>query len=413
MEEKIIPVKAEDTTPQTPWPISRVNENIKNYIGKLPSFWVEAEVVEFNLRPGTNIAFISLRDLKEQASIQAYAFAQTLDNSPVKVEESSKITALVTPDFWKKNGNLVLRINQIKVDGIGEVLLKVEQLRKTLAAEGLFDADRKIPLPFIPNRIGLICGREAKAKYDVIENSTLRWKAEFEIREVAVQGQSCVTEVLAALTELETIDEVDVIIIARGGGSVEHLLPFSDEVLVRAVADCKKPVISAIGHETDCPLLDFVADYRASTPTDAAIKVVPSYDEEINLINQSQSFMASKVKNLIVREKQNFENYVNRPSLLNPATVIEKHETTLKQYAYNLRVLAQKHLQTQNQIILALDSKVQALSPKHTMERGYSITTDSSGKILKSIKDIQSAGNIELHLVDGTAKAQVTSTEEK
>lgn len=409
MEEKIIPVRAEDTTPQTPWPISRVNENLRNYVSKLPSFWVEAEIVEYNNRPGTNIAFIQLRDLVEKASIQAYAYSQVLDNTPAQIQASSRITALVTPDFWKGKGTLVLRINQIKVDGIGDVLLRIEQLRKTLLAEGLFDPARKKPLPFIPNTIGLICGRDAKAKHDVLENTALRWNAKFEIREVAVQGEKCVTEVLAALQELEAHPNVDVIIIARGGGSVEDLLPFSDEKLVRTAANCTKPIISAIGHETDCPLLDFVADYRASTPTDAAIRVVPSFDEEVNLVEQSHVFMGNKIRSILDKEKQSFENYVNRPSLKNPVTIIEKHETVLNQYAYSLRVTAKNYLQKETQILSSLDSKIQALSPKQTMQRGYSVTTDSDGKIIKSITDLQNGQNINIYLADGQADAQIVS----
>lgn len=407
MEEKIIPVRADQTTPQTPWTISRVAQNFKNYICQLPSFWVEAEIVEYNYRPGTNIAFIVLRDLKEKTSIQAYAFSSTLDKTSQNIQTSAKIVALVKPNFWQNRGTLTLEIKEIKVDGIGEILLKIEQLRKQLEKEGLFDSDRKKPLPFIPKKIGLICGRQAKAKHDVLENTFLRWNANFEIREVAVQGQKCVTEVLQALEELQQDKDIQVIVIARGGGSVEDLLPFSDEKLVRTVAQCEIPIVSAIGHETDCPLLDFVADYRASTPTDAAMKIVPSFAEEKELIEKANTTLCTRIQMIMSKEKQLFENLANRPCLINPKNIIEKQEILIDQHIYALRTQAQKCIQLQTQKIMSLDAKIQALSPKSTMQRGYSITTDSQGVIIKSLKQVNENQDINLHFYDGHTKAQI------
>lgn len=407
MEEKIIPVRADQTTPQTPWTISRVAQNFKNYICQLPSFWVEAEIVEYNYRPGTNIAFIVLRDLKEKTSIQAYAFSSTLDKTSQNIQTSAKIVALVKPNFWQNRGTLTLEIKEIKVDGIGEILLKIEQLRKQLEKEGLFNPDRKKPLPFIPKKIGLICGRQAKAKHDVLENTFLRWNANFEIREVAVQGQKCVTEVLQALEELQQDKDIQVIVIARGGGSVEDLLPFSDEKLVRTVAQCEIPIVSAIGHETDCPLLDFVADYRASTPTDAAMKIVPSFTEEKELIEKANTTLCTRIQMIMSKEKQLFENLANRPCLINPKNIIEKQEILIDQHIYALRTQAQKCIQLQTQKIMSLDAKIQALSPKSTMQRGYSITTDSQGVIIKSLKQVNENQDINLHFYDGHTKAQI------
>ena len=407
MEEKIIPVRADQTTPQTPWTISRVAQNFKNYICQLPSFWVEAEIVEYNYRPGTNIAFIVLRDLKEKTSIQAYAFSSTLDKTSQNIQTSAKIVALVKPNFWQNRGTLTLEIKEIKVDGIGEILLKIEQLRKQLEKEGLFNPDRKKPLPFIPKKIGLICGRQAKAKHDVLENTFLRWNANFKIREVAVQGQKCVTEVLQALEELQQDKDIQVIVIARGGGSVEDLLPFSDEKLVRTVAQCEIPIVSAIGHETDCPLLDFVADYRASTPTDAAMKIVPSFAEEKELIEKANTTLCTRIQMIMSKEKQLFENLANRPCLINPKNIIEKQEILIDQHIYALRTQAQKCIQLQTQKIMSLDAKIQALSPKSTMQRGYSITTDSQGVIIKSLKQVNENQDINLHFYDGHTKAQI------
>ncbi len=186
-----------------------------------------------------------------------------------------------TPTFWSKRGTLQLQADAIRMVGLGELLARIEHLRRVLAAEGLFDADRKVALPFLPAVVGLVCGRESKAEHDVVVNARERWpQVQFVIREVAVQGPRAVPEVSAAIAELDADPSVEVIVVARGGGSVEDLLPFSNEAMVRAAAACRTPLVSAIGHETDAPLLDLVADHRASTPTDAAKRIVPDVAEE-------------------------------------------------------------------------------------------------------------------------------------
>ena len=269
------------TTPENPWPLSLLTHNIRLYVDRMSELWVEGQVVEYKDRGPTRLSFFTLRDVDEDVSMEVNAFGGVLRQVGEGFDEGARVVARVKPSFWEQNGRLSLRAAEIRLQGLGSLLAQIEKLRARLAAEGLFAAERKKPLPFIPRKIGLICGREAKAKDDVLVNAAARWPAaRFEIREVAVQGVNAVTQVSAAIQELDAMGDVDVIVVARGGGSVEDLLPFSEEALVRAAAQARTPLVSAVGHEGDAPLLDFVADYRASTPTDAARRIVPDLGEE-------------------------------------------------------------------------------------------------------------------------------------
>ena len=260
------------------------------YVDRMSPLWVEGQVVEYKVRPGAKMHFLTLRDLQTDTSMTVTAWAGVMDSTPLT--EGARVVTRVKPVFWERSGRLNLQAAEIHLQGVGDLLAQIEALRARLAAEGLFADARKKPLPFLPRTIGLICGRNAKAKDDVVVNASDRWPAaRFEIREVAVQGDHCVPEVGRALLELDAMEDVDVIVIARGGGAVEDLLPFSDERLVRAAADARTPIVSAIGHEGDSPLLDLVADYRASTPTDAARRIVPDRARERDGISQALTRM--------------------------------------------------------------------------------------------------------------------------
>ena len=244
------------------------------HIDRAPSAWVEGQVIEMNRR-GTN-AYLTLRDIDAEISLPASAWTKVLDRQEIPLERGSRVVALIKAEFWLKTGRLNMSVKDIRPVGLGDLLARIERLRHALAAEGLFSDARKKRLPLLPHRIGLITGRDSDAKKDVLRNAALRWPAvEFEIREVAVQGNTAVAQVIAALRELDADPDVDVIVIARGGGALEDLLPFSNEELIRAVSAASTPVVSAIGHEADRPILDDVADLRASTPTDAAKRIVP------------------------------------------------------------------------------------------------------------------------------------------
>jgi len=268
--------------------------------------------------------------------------------------------------------------------GQGELLARIEALRNLLAAEGLFADSRKRPLPFLPRKIGLICGRASAAEHDVVENAKRRWPAVvFEIREVAVQGGNAVTEVSAALTELDGTADVDVIIITRGGGSFEDLLPFSDEGLIRLVAKCSTPVVSAIGHEQDAPLLDLVADLRASTPTDAAKRVVPDVQEQTALIQGLQERALRKITSFIDHESTRLIALLSRPAIADPTTMIS----------------------TRSDVITSLLARARAMSPQATLDRGYAVVQSENGTVIRSAAAIKRGERLRLRLAEGIATA--------
>ncbi len=273
-----------------------LSAKIAEYVHRMPGVWVEGQLVQLNRRAG--MSFMTLRDTEADVSLSVVAHTRVLG----EIGEGAHVVVHATPTFWNKRGTLQLQADTIRVVGLGDLLARIEHLRGVLAAEGLFDADRKVPLPFLPGVVGLVCGRESKAEHDVVVNARARWpQVQFVIREVAVQGPRAVPEVSAAIAELDADPQVEVIVVARGGGSVEDLLPFSNEALVRAAAACRTPLVSAIGHETDAPLLDLVADHRASTPTDAAKRIVPDVAEERRRLTQARQRTAAAVDRMLRR----------------------------------------------------------------------------------------------------------------
>ena len=285
-----LPARALETTAEQPWPVRHLSAKIGEYVQRMPGVWVEGQLVQLNRRAG--MSFMTLRDTEADVSLSVVAHTRVLG----EIGEGAHVVVHATPTFWNKRGTLQLQADTIRVVGLGDLLARIEHLRGVLAAEGLFDADRKVPLPFLPGVVGLVCGRESKAEHDVVVNARARWpQVQFVIREVAVQGPRAVPEVSAAIAELDADPQVEVIVVARGGGSVEDLLPFSNEALVRAAAACRTPLVSAIGHETDAPLLDLVADHRASTPTDAAKRIVPDVAEERRRLTQARQRTAAAV----------------------------------------------------------------------------------------------------------------------
>ncbi|WP_250443382.1 exodeoxyribonuclease VII large subunit, partial [Actinotalea sp. C106] len=317
-----LPARALDTTAGTPWPVRHLSAKIADYIQRMPSVWVEGQVVQLNRRPGTTLAFLTLRDTDTDVSVPVSLHTRVLEQASTEIAEGAHVVVHVTPAYWPKRGSLQMQADEIRAVGVGELLARIEHLKRILAAEGLFDPSRKKPLPFLPGVVGLVCGRESKAEHDVVVNARARWpQVSFEIREVAVQGTQAVSQVSAALAELDADPSVEVIVVARGGGSVEDLLPFSNETLVRAAAACRTPLVSAIGHETDAPLLDLVADHRASTPTDAAKRIVPDIGEERARLQQARSRIRAAIAHRLRREEEGLAAMRSRPVLARPHTV--------------------------------------------------------------------------------------------
>lgn len=403
--------KAADTTRDNPWPLRRLTENIKIYVDRMSTLWVEGQVVEYKPRPGTKMAFFVLRDVETDTSMTVTAWPSMLDASGPAFAEGARVVTRVKPVFWERRGTLNLRAEEVHVAGLGDLLARIEQTRRRLAEEGLFDAERKKPLPFLPGTIGLICGRNAKAKDDVLVNASARWPgARFEIREVAVQGDRAVPEVAGALVELDALESIDVIVIARGGGSVEDLLPFSEEALVRAAASASTPIVSAIGHEGDAPLLDLVADYRASTPTDAARRIVPDFAVESEGISQSRSRIRAALGARLTREAQELNLVTSRPVLLSPDAVLASHRDQLSRGTEAMRRAVERRLASESQELVRARASLAALSPQGTLDRGYAMLKLPNGALIRDAAEVGKGALIEGVLARGRLVAQVVGT---
>lgn len=376
--ETTLPGTAAETTPDNPWPLQLLSRKLKAHIDRTPSAWVEGQVIELNRRGGS--AFLTLRDIDAEVSLPASVWTTVLDRQKIPLERGSRVVALLKAEFWLKTGRLNMSVKDIRPVGLGDLLARIERLRQALGAEGLFADSRKKRLPLLPHKIGLITGRDSDAKKDVLRNAALRWPAvEFDIREVTVQGNTAVGQMLAALRKLDDDPHVDVIVFARGGGALEDLLPFSSEELIRAVAAATTPVVSAIGHEADRPILDDVADLRASTPTDAAKRIVPDVAEELMRVRQARDQLRRSIGQLVERESDRLRSVRSRPVLAAPETLVSDRAEDI------LRLRKHSHTAVSSAVIRALDqiqhlrAQVRALSPQKTLDRGYAVVQLGNG----------------------------------
>lgn len=393
--------------PETPLAVHSVSSLIGEYIGRLGTIWIEGQLAEINPRRG--LTYMTLRDTDRDVSLSLYSPSGVMESLAPGIEQGTRVLAQVKADWWAKRGSLQFKVLQIRAVGIGELMARLEALRNTLAAEGLFNEDRKKPLPFLPRRIGLICGQGSDAMHDVIENSRRRWPdAQFEVREVAVQGVNAVRQVSAALTELDAIDDVDVIVIARGGGAFEDLLPFSDESLIRIVAGVDTPVVAAIGHEEDRPLIDYVADFRASTPTDAARRIVPDVMQELADIKNARQRANLILRTHIDRLEQNLIALRNRPALANPAALIDQRIRDNAQLRIKIRQQVSSAIDLESAHLKGSRATLRALSPQGTLERGFSIVRTESGAIIRSIGATKPGDKIRIRVSDGETQATIT-----
>ena len=393
-----------ETSSEAPATVRVVSEAIKEYVERLGPIWIEGEISELNERSGM-MAFMRLRDPSVDMSISVMCHKSVI--AAVKpLPDNARIVMYAKPSWYTKNGSLSFSAREIRQVGVGELLARLEALKNQLAGEGLFNSDRKVALPLLPKVIGLICGRNTDAEKDVVENAKRRWPSvQFEIREVTVQGAAAVTEVSAALRELEANKDVEVIIITRGGGSFEDLLPFSDEGLVRLAASCETPIVSAIGHEKDSPLLDLVADYRASTPTDAAKRVVPDIAEEIAMISTMRDRARRTLLNRLDLETTRITNLKNRPVMKDPHVLI----TTRAEIIAGLRDRSNRSfgasLKLAKEELKQIKARVRALSPQSTLDRGYSVVQLADGQIVTDPKKLKAGDELRLRLAKGETKA--------
>lgn len=398
-----------ETSSESPAPVRVVSEALKEYIDRLGPIWIEGEISELNERSG-GMAFMRLRDTSADMSISVMCYKSVLATAQ-PLPANARVVIHAKPSWFTKNGSLTMSAKEIRQVGVGELLARLEALKEKLALEGLFNSNRKVRLPLLPRTVGLICGRNTDAEKDVVENARRRWPAvQFEIREVAVQGAAAVVEVSQALQELEANPLVDVIIITRGGGSFEDLLPFSDESLVRLAASCKTPIVSAIGHEKDAPLLDLVADYRASTPTDAAKRVVPDIAQEISDIEKLRD---RALRSLVARldfESQQISQLRNRPVMKDPMVMVTTRHDQLKALRDRaLRGFASL-IEIEKKELKGVRDHLRSLSPQSTMDRGYAVVQLTDGKILRDATKLKAGTALRIRVAKGETSATVTAS---
>jgi exodeoxyribonuclease VII large subunit len=394
---------ANSSSPEAPVPVGKVSALIGGWIDRLGEIWVEGQIAQLNRRPGAGMVFLTLRDAERDVSLTVTCFRSVFEQVADVVQEGSRVVLHARPEWYAARGTLSLRASEIRMVGLGELLARLEQLKRRLGAEGLFDAERKRPLPFLPHCVGLVTGRGSAAERDVLENARHRWPAvRFEVRNVLVQGPNAAGQVAAAVRDLDGHPEVDVIVVARGGGSVEDLLPFSSEELVRTVAAARTPVVSAIGHEPDQPLLDYVADMRASTPTDAAKRVVPDVGEELARVRQLRDRARRSVVGRVERELAGLAGVCSRPVLADPRRqlVDGRAADVASLLERSRRVVGHRLDHAQSDLGHAL-ARVVALSPLATLERGYAVLQRADGAVVTDPAQVAAGEELQARVAGG------------
>jgi exodeoxyribonuclease VII large subunit len=395
---------------ENPFPVRAVAIRIASWIEKLGAVWVEGQLTQINVRPGAKTVFMVLRDPAADMSLTVTAPRNLVDDAPVKLVEGVQVVVCGKPNFFTGRGTLTLRLSEIRAVGIGELLARIERLRQLLAAEGLFDPRLKRPIPFLPNMIGLITGRASAAEHDVTTVAAARWPAvRFAVRNIAVQGPTAVSQLVTALRELDADPGVDVIVVARGGGSVEDLLPFSDETLCRAIAACRTPVVSAVGHEPDNPLCDLVADLRAATPTDAAKKIVPDTAAEQHLLDDLRRRSAQALRNWVGREERALAQLRSRPVLAEPLAALAMRADEIHRARSAVRRDIARLIDVQTERVGHLSARLATLGPAATLARGYAVvqTLDGHGSasVLRSVGDAPAGTALRVRVGDGAIAA--------
>lgn len=389
-----------DTSPEAPVPVRTVLAAVGGWIGKLGRIWVEGQITDLTRRGGT--VYLTLRDPVANMSVRVVGSLSVFDGAGPAVVDGARVVIHAKPDFWVNRGTFSLSAIEVRAVGVGELLARLERLKQLLAAEGLFRPERKRALPFLPHRIGLICGRDSAAERDVLENARRRWPAvAFQVENTAVQGQYAVSEVVTALEKLDGDPLIDVIIITRGGGSLEDLLPFSDEALVRAVSVCRTPVVSAIGHEQDAPILDLVADLRASTPTDAAKKVVPDVREQLVLVRQLRDRGRRSMTGRLDREQAWVTNVRSRPALADPVREVERKAEQVLALRDRTRRSLSGALDRAADQLSHTRARLVSLSPQATLDRGYAIVQRPDESVLRSVEGVAKGDELLIRLADG------------
>ena len=399
------------TSPESPAPVRQIANAISGWIDRLGAVWVEGQVAQLNRRQGMNTVFITLRDSVADISLSLTCSRQVFDSLNPPVVEGASVVVFAKPSYYANRGTLNLYATEIRMVGLGELLARLERRRQLLAAEGLFARELKRPLPFLPGTVGLITGQQSAAERDVLENAKRRWPAvQFRVVNTAVQGSNAAREVIDALSSLDRDPQVDVIVIARGGGAVEDLLPFSDEALIRAVHQARTPVVSAIGHEPDTPILDLVADVRASTPTDAAKLVVPDVTEEIDRISRLRERARGVMGTWIAQQLHGLESIRARPVLADPGSGLAERSAEVSELRARSRRCLSHQIDRAHDDLTHQLARVRGMSPLATLERGYAVVQDDDGHVVTSIDQVQPDQQLQVRVRDGRIHVTVRET---
>ena len=367
--------------------VSAFNRGVASWVARLPSIWVEGEVTEFRRQQGWQSVFFTLKDSTDGACLSVSMPRGRFDGLRLDLADGMTVHVFGRPELYEARGVFQLRALSIEPLGLGAVLAGLERLKQKLAAEGLFAPERKRPLPVLPRRIGVLTGNEAAAKRDFVTAVQARFPAaNLLVAQTYVQGQAAPAAIAATMQTLAREPEVDVIVLTRGGGSFEDLLPFSDERVIRAVAECDVPVVSAVGHEQDTPLCDHAADVRASTPTAAARLVVPDERELRERLDTARAALArgagaalERARSSLIRDRERLDRA--------PALLVERKRAGLE----------------------GLVGRLQALSPRKTLARGYAIVRTDNG-IVRSSTELESGSRVDVELAEGGFGARVEET---
>jgi exodeoxyribonuclease VII large subunit len=400
----------EPNSAENPFPVRAVAVRVAGWIDRLGTVWVEGQLAQITMRPDAKTVFMVLRDPAADMSLTVTCSRDLVVNAPVKLAEGTQVVVCGKPSFYTGRGTFSLRLSEIRAVGIGELLARIDRLRRLLDAEGLFDPRLKRPIPFLPNMIGLITGRASAAERDVTTVAGARWPAvRFAVRNTAVQGPNAVTQIVEALYELDRHHEVDVIVVARGGGSVEDLLPFSDETLCRAIAACRTPVISAVGHEPDNPLCDLVADLRAATPTDAAKRVVPDTAAEQRLVDDLRRRSAQALRSWVSREQRALTQLRSRPVLAEPLKALTARGEEIHRARSAVRRDIGRLVSAETERVGHLSARLATLGPAATLARGYAVVQAvpdaGPAAVLRSVADAPPGTRLRVRVADGAVAA--------
>lgn len=397
------------TSLEQPAPVRQIATLLGQYIDRLGAVWVEGQIAQLNRRQGMSTVFLTLRDPLGDLSLQVSCPRQVVDSADPPVVEGASVVVHGRPRYYANRGSLSLVADDIRMVGLGELLARLERRRQLLAAEGLFARERKHPLPFLPSTVGLVTARGSAAERDVIECARRRWPAvRFTTAYASMQGPHCAREVIEAVARLDRDAGVDVVVIARGGGSFEDLLPFSDEGVIRAVSRARTPVVSAIGHEPDSPLLDLVADLRAATPTDAAKLLIPDVLEEQQRIAQLRDRARRQVVGTVRSETVSLAAVRARPVLSDPRSAVRERSSEVTRYAERGRRTLTHRLDRAADDVMHARARVRALSPLETLRRGYSVVQDAEGQVVTEVGQVEVGATLTARVLDGRLGVLVT-----